>query len=347
MKYAINKNNETINIKDASNGKSCNCVCKCCGEPVLAKQGKIKDWHFAHISKIECKYSNNPGETDLHILAKEVFKKNKSIYVPSVYYDPYGADIEVFKGSKIDFDKVELEKRVDKFTPDIIAHKGNEQIWIEIAVTHFTEKNKIDYCRENNITLIEIDLSDIDRDTSEDNLNYLIVNTDDYVCPQGSLYERRKRLLWSTKLFNKVNNNYAVDLNDYNDLTNYLSNGLNKFFLGYPLIENIDKDFIKERIKTLEDIAKSQSYKRLENSKRYIKNCIKDINHLKNWWKNEQTKRMTKENVKITPHPDLESYVDAKACIFIDSGEATTTLSKGEFKMAMFKYKDKIEFLKK
>ena len=62
----------------------------------------------------------------------------------------------------------------------------------------------------------------------------------------------------------RKNNAYPIDLNDYEDLTDYLSNGLNKFFLGFPLVDNIDSKFIKERIKVLERRAVAQSYKRLD-----------------------------------------------------------------------------------
>ena len=301
MKYAINKDNETINIKNVSNGKSCNCICKCCGEPVMAKQGKVKDWHFAHVSKIDCKYSNNPAETDLHILAKEVIKKHKSIYMPSVYYETAkGDDVEILKRGVIEFDKIELEKRVDKFTPDIIAYKGSEKVWIEIAVTHFTEKNKIDYCKNNDITLIEIDISHVDRDITEESLHSSIVTNNPF-----------KRILWSTKLFNKVNKYYAVDFDYYPDLIEYKT-GLNKFFLGYPLTGETTIKAVEERIKVLERRAKAQSKKRLVSSVNYIKNQIHDIDHLVNWWRNEQHHRKMKNGTPIYPHPDLANYVKAK-----------------------------------
>jgi len=275
----------------------------------MAKQGKVKDWHFAHVSKIDCKYSNNPAETNLHILAKEVIKKHKSIYIPSVYYKTAkGDDVEILKRGVIEFDKIELEKRVDKFTPDIIAYKGSEKVWIEIAVTHFTEKNKIDYCKNNDITLIEIDISHLDRDITEESLYSSIVTNNPF-----------KRILWSTKLFNKVNKHYAVDFDYYPDLIEY-KEGLNKFFLGYPLTGETTQKAVEERIKVLERRAKAQSKKRLISSVNYIKNQIHDVEHLGNWWKNEQYHRKMKNGTPIFPDEDLKNYVRAKQ-LFLTLGE--------------------------
>ena len=294
MKYALYKDRSIIKIKDSSNGKGCECVCKCCGQPVVAKQGKVKDWHFAHLSKIECKYSNNPAETDLHILAKSVIEKHKTITIDSVFH----FHKEVLKKTVIKFDRIELEKRVDKFTPDIIAYKGSEKIWVEIAVTHFTDENKINYCKENHITLVEYDLSSVNRNINEkDLINYM------------NDLRISNQLLWSSRLFDKVNDSHYLNFNKYDDLKYYIKNGRCEYFLNFSLDDKIDKEIVKKRIETLEKNAWKESFRRVERSKKYIENNIKDCSHLRNWLNNEMYKRYTKEHVHIQPHFDLLRFV--------------------------------------
>jgi len=297
MRYAIDKEESLIEVKNALNGLKCECTCKCCGEPVLSKQGKVNDWHFAHVSKIDCKYSNNPGETDLHILAKEVFKEHKTLSMDRVYFEGK----LVTKSSVVKFDKIELEKRVDNFIPDIIAYKGSSCVWIEIAVTHFTDRKKIDYCKKNNITLIEIDLSTTDRDITKGLLKEEIVDT------------TKKRFLWSSKIFNKVNDHHAINFNKYKELIDYKKNGLNKEFFGYDLIDNIDIEIVNNNIKLQEREAEQQSLKRVDNSMMYVKENVKDVQHFCNWWKNEWRNRYTKEGVRIEVHYNLAKQVDVIA----------------------------------
>ena len=330
MKYAKDKDLTMINVLNALNGLKCECTCICCGEPVLSKQGKKKEWHFAHVSKIDCKYSNNPKETDLHILAKDVFKEFKTLSMDKVYFE----NKPVTNEYTVQFDKVELEKRVDKFTPDIIAYKGNSLIWVEIAVTHFTEKNKIDYCKENDITLIEFDLSKINRDIKAEDLKEVILSN------------RYNKFLWSSKVFNKISNYHAINFNNYNDLINYKLNGLNKEFFNYKLIDNVNVDLVNNAIKLLENKAKQESLRRFESSKIFIKERIKTIEYLQNWFENEKEKRFTKAGVKIKPQETLIFYVNAKALLFIKNGQVHEHgLSESDINDYEVGLKDYIQFL--
>ena len=79
MKYAINRlDNKRIYIDDALRGKLAGAKCPDCGENVLARQGDIKDHHFAHTSKTNCH-----GESDLHYRAKSmIYKSKQAPYFP-------------------------------------------------------------------------------------------------------------------------------------------------------------------------------------------------------------------------------------------------------------------------
>ena len=61
------------------NGLGCDCVCRDCRLPLIAKQGAIKEWHFAHACGAEC-----PGgvESAIHQMAKQMIMDRQYIYVP-------------------------------------------------------------------------------------------------------------------------------------------------------------------------------------------------------------------------------------------------------------------------
>lgn len=80
-KLLIAKNSTTgqvIDIKKASNGLGCNCLCSCCGDRLIAKQGEINDWHFAHESGADC---SGARESALHEAAKQIIKKEQLVYI--------------------------------------------------------------------------------------------------------------------------------------------------------------------------------------------------------------------------------------------------------------------------
>ena len=64
--FALDVNSHPISIKDATKGNGNRYYCLCCGDEMIAKQGKIRKWHFTHKTKTaNCSY-----ETYLHKLAK-------------------------------------------------------------------------------------------------------------------------------------------------------------------------------------------------------------------------------------------------------------------------------------
>ena len=73
-----------IDIADAKNGLGCDCACSCCGDRLLAKQGGINKWYFAHESDAECVGSL---ESALYKAAKQIIQEDKLLFVDA--YDPF------------------------------------------------------------------------------------------------------------------------------------------------------------------------------------------------------------------------------------------------------------------
>jgi hypothetical protein len=71
MAFGKDANGKIIHISTAHNGVACSCSCIECGAPLVAKQGEVLEWHFAHAAETGCR-GYNP-ETLLHYRAKHMF----------------------------------------------------------------------------------------------------------------------------------------------------------------------------------------------------------------------------------------------------------------------------------
>ena len=75
------------------------------------------------------------------------------------------------------FNDVTLEKKLANIRPDIIAYTSDQkQFLIEIAVTHFSDKEKKEKIRRMGLFAIEINLSDISYSITEEDLTTLITD---------------------------------------------------------------------------------------------------------------------------------------------------------------------------
>lgn len=83
----------------------------------------------------------------MHLAAKEVLADFKRLLVNGISGD-----------TEIAFDRVEIEQPVGPYRVDAIGLKNERQCIIEIAVTHRCSQDKVKYCREGGLSLIEIDL---------------------------------------------------------------------------------------------------------------------------------------------------------------------------------------------
>ena len=146
-------------------------TCLSCNNEMITKMGKIKIHHFAHKSNtVNCSY-----ETYLHKLAKKTFYNEfqKCINNKLPFYveylnirncHTYNKEIinicdKVYIKKKYDltqiFNKIFLEKKDDKFIPDItLTNDRGDKLYIEIAVTHKCEDYKIN----SGIKIIELDI---------------------------------------------------------------------------------------------------------------------------------------------------------------------------------------------
>ena len=158
------KNGNLISINEVESGLKCDCFCPVCNSQLVARKGEIKVHHFAHYNSNECE---SYGESMLHLLAKKIIEENKYLLVPD--FDKEVGSYSNLK--KIDLTKIEVEKGYNDIKPDIIAWVGDENnFFVEIAVTHKVDYEKLLKIKEYNVSTLEIDLGDYYR--SNENFDY-------------------------------------------------------------------------------------------------------------------------------------------------------------------------------
>lgn len=151
---AVNAEGKSVYVDDVPNGKKCGCFCAECHGALIAKQGNVKAYHFAHANgndSIKC------SQTALHLLAKEIIADEKRI---PAFVDGNIAFVAV--------DSVEQEKNLGDIKPDLYAEYNGKPIAIEIFVSHAVDDEKFAKIQNRRLTTFEINLSELVFETRED-----------------------------------------------------------------------------------------------------------------------------------------------------------------------------------
>lgn len=160
LKYALDKKTRRIvGVDDVANGLACECLCPDCKQQLVAKNGGSKrEHHFAHFNGFDCVRARM---TALHLLAQQIIADRKMVMLPD-YNGGYFQKETVC----ITFDEILLEEYCDGLRPDcigIVSGKdgADHRLWIEIRVTHEVDEKKQKTIKAENVSCIEIDLSDM------------------------------------------------------------------------------------------------------------------------------------------------------------------------------------------
>lgn len=184
LTYGLDINGRLIHVNDVVKGKDCLCTCPECGAQLIAKKGEKNQHHFAHVNGADC---TGARMTALHRLAQQIIKDQKSVRLPR-YEGMYAPAIE---SKVITFDDVILEKTIQSEyinrRPDCVGIKCDKydhihEIWIEIKVTHGIDPSKMQDVIANDITCIEIDLSDLlETNYTQDDIFELVITKPDKI----------------------------------------------------------------------------------------------------------------------------------------------------------------------
>lgn len=162
--FALDKDNRIRSVDEVNRGLACECTCPQCGERVIARQGEIREWHFAHASGADCEHA---AESALHLAAKQLLIDTRGMEVPGIRVV---AEVALADGRRsaaessrpamwLDFSSAEAEKTVAAIRPDVVAVASNRMFFFEIAVTHFVDEAKREAIQRLAVPTIEINLA--------------------------------------------------------------------------------------------------------------------------------------------------------------------------------------------
>lgn len=173
--YALNSHNHLIHIDKVDKANKEKYTCLNCGQELIARKGDVNAHHFSHKKLLACSF-----ESYLHKLGKRRFYEEYTDCLTSgspfelEYHnkrtciscrDTEGISLSCSLPSKTEvfnlisyFDLIFLEKSYQGFVPDLLlaSSKHSEVLFVEIAVTHFSSKAKL----ESGIRIIEIYLEE-------------------------------------------------------------------------------------------------------------------------------------------------------------------------------------------
>lgn len=140
--FAVTQENETVSIRDVSRGKSCGCICNICGERLIARQGDVRAWHFAHENGSDCEGAT---ESALHLAAKQVLLSADHLLLPGVSLELDGNHLEISeKNAAISSMQLEIPLNTEfgMFKPDGLMNSNEQLYCIEVHVSHAVDEKK-------------------------------------------------------------------------------------------------------------------------------------------------------------------------------------------------------------
>lgn len=170
------RGDRAVTISEVASGAGCGCICANCGDPLVARKGKIRRHHFAHKSGHIC--STSPMESALHNLAKRrvvqpgtkldlptyalpIAQEHLSITVPGV-----GPGRVAVASGRVEatFERMRVDALVD-VSGSLIGR--TKPLIVEIAVHHPCGQSKRAKMRRVGIAAIEIHLENFARNLLE------------------------------------------------------------------------------------------------------------------------------------------------------------------------------------
>ena len=173
--YGLAAGGRMVHILEVERGLKCDCVCPGCGIRLVArtKADKVVP-HFAHYGPA----CGGAPETALHKLAKQIVADRLTLVVPK-RVAIHGVVEKALPGAtdiRLESARIEYNDP-DGIVPDLYVTVKGHELFVEVAVPHPCDEEKIRRIREHGIAAIEIDLSKIPRDASPEIIADAVLRT--------------------------------------------------------------------------------------------------------------------------------------------------------------------------
>ena len=211
LTWAAKANGELAHISEVKNGLQCGCSCPACGTALIARQGKVREHHFAHANGAECAQA---VESALHLAAKAIIAEHRQMVLPAVEIEfPHSTWRRgIAQERRYEIESVDVERKLGAIIPDIVVRVGGRTLLVEVKVTHGVDDQKLKKIRELGLSCVEIDLSGIERGLSRENLQEVIIDdsASKHWVHNVRAHEERKKVLSEATLLEGVDRGMAV-----------------------------------------------------------------------------------------------------------------------------------------
>jgi phosphatidylserine/phosphatidylglycerophosphate/cardiolipin synthase-like enzyme len=157
--FGLNEFNHLVHVREVERGLACQCRCVVCEEPLVARQGSVREHHFAHASNREpCDSSH---ESLLHRYAKQVIVQARGLVAPMTPAVAHFLGISDTSSPDLlhALSSVQEEVMIGTIKPDLlVVTPGGIQVAVEIAYSSFCDLIKVAAFESLNLPALEIDL---------------------------------------------------------------------------------------------------------------------------------------------------------------------------------------------
>lgn len=157
--FGLDQSSRLVFVSEVPRGLACQCRCVVCEEPLIARQGVVREHHFAHASGREpCDASH---ESLLHRYAKQVIQDAGGLMVPlnDQVSAILGMTPVLSPAGRLHLSEVEVERTLAEVRPDLLGRTDlGVVVAIEVAYSSFCDMLKIDAFARLGLPILEIDL---------------------------------------------------------------------------------------------------------------------------------------------------------------------------------------------
>ena len=116
----------------------------------------------------------------MHLAAKQILARRRELVLPAMHLGDGAADAPrgpaLAAGRRVTLDTVRLECQMGDVVPDVIAWVAGRDLYIEVRVTHAVDEAKRAKVAGRGVSTVEIDLSDLARDTTAAAIEHRVVD---------------------------------------------------------------------------------------------------------------------------------------------------------------------------